>query len=266
LALTTEGELGVQRLQYTALLARRARLQAELDSATAIAFPPELLQRQADPAIAQLIAREEAIFKSDRDAFNTEIDSLNQLKSLLNSEVTSLGAKIKNVDQEVALTRQALNNTTALVQRGLAIAPREFTQHQVALETETRRLDLDTASLRAKEDIGKADQAIVELRNKTRINIQTELADVEQKIPQLLARIAASQQLVGQTGSAGGPARAPKTVCLITRQADRGPQQIEADESTRLEPGDTVNVLRTGDAKQAADPPPATNQPARAAK
>src|SRR4029077_13550665 len=108
-----------------------------------IVFPPELLQRQRDPTVAQLIAREEAMFKSDRDAFNAAIDSLNQLKALLNSEVTSLGAKIKNVDQEVALTRQALNNTTALVQRGLAIAPREFTQHQVGLETEAWRTPPD---------------------------------------------------------------------------------------------------------------------------
>ena len=264
LALTTEGELSVQRLQYTALLARRARLQAELDNAASISFPPELLQRQSDPTIAQLIAREEAMFKSDRDAFNSEIEALNQLKSLLSSEVTSLGAKIKNVDQEVALTRQELNNTTALVQRGLAIAPREYSQRQAALETETRRLDLDTASLRAKEDIGKADQAIVELRNKTHSNLQVELADAEQKIPQLLARIAASEQLVGQSGPTG----AAKTTCLITRLSERGPQQIEADEATAVEPGDTINVLRTGGTKpqQAADPSPVLKSPPRAAK
>src|SRR5579872_5493420 len=46
LALTTEGELGAQRLQYNALLARRARLQAELDNASSITFPPELLRSQ----------------------------------------------------------------------------------------------------------------------------------------------------------------------------------------------------------------------------
>ena len=264
LALTTEGELGVQRLQYTALLARRARLQAELDNTASIIFPPELLQRQSDPNVAQLIAREQAVLKSDRDAFNTEIDSLNQLKSLLNSEVTSLDSKIKKVDQEVALTKQELDSTTALVQRGLAVAPREYAQHQAALETETRRLDLDTASLRAKEDIGKADQAIVELRNKTRGNIQSELADVEQKIPQLAARIASSEQLVGNTSNANG-AHPPKTTCLITRRSDREPKQIEADEAALVEPGDTLNILRTGNpgAQQVVVPPPAIDPPPR---
>jgi len=257
LALTTEGELGAQRLQYTALLARRARLQAELDNAATITFPAELLQAQNDPNVARAIAREQDILKSDRDALSTEIDALQQLKSLLGSEVTSLDAKIKNVDQEVALTKQELESTTALVQRGLAVAPREYTQHQAALETETRRLDLDTASLRAKEDIGKADQAIVELRNKTHTAVETELADVEQKIPQLAARISASEQLVGQTWSGADPAQAPKTQCLITRRSDGGTKQIEADESAQVEPGDTVDVLRRGNAtmQQAIDPP-----------
>lgn len=259
LALTTEGELGAQHLQYTALLARRARLQAELDNAASITFPPELLRSQNDPNVAQAMAREEAILKSDRDAFSTEIDSLQQLKSLLTGEVTSLDAKIKNVDQEVALTKQELESTTALVQRGLAVAPREYTQHQAALETETRRLDLDTASLRAKEDIGKADQALVELRNKTRTNIQTELADVEQKLPQLAVRIAAGEQLVGQAQSGTDASHPPKTKCLITRRSDGTAKQIDADDSAQVEPGDTIDVLhgRAATMQQATDPPAA---------
>jgi exopolysaccharide production protein ExoF len=267
LAITTSGELGVLRLQYNALLARRARLQAEFDDAASITFPPELLQRQSDPNIAQLIAREEATFKSGRDSLNMEIDTLNQLKSLLSGEVTSLQAKIKNVDQEVALSKQELDNTTALVQRGLAIAPREYTQREAALQTEGRRLDLDTASLRAKEDIGKADQAIIELRNKTRSNIESELADVEQKLPQIAARIAASEMIVGHEGDTNGPAQASKTRCLIVRRSDRGPKQIEADENALVEPGDSINVLRSQDvgAKQALDPP-ATDPPPRASK
>ena len=248
LAITTTGELGVLHLQYDGLLARRARLQAELNNDAAITFPDELLRRQSDPNIAQLIAREQAMFKSQRDMLNTELDSLNQLKSLLTGEVTSLQAKTKNVDQEVALTKKELDDTTALVQRGLAIAPREYTQHQAALQTESRRLDLDTASLRAKEDIGKADQAIIELRNKTRNDIETELADVEQKLPQIAARIASSEAIVGHDGNANAAVQQSQVTCLITRRSAGNTKQIEADETALIEPGDTIKVLRADNA------------------
>ncbi|HEV2185713.1 MAG TPA: polysaccharide biosynthesis/export family protein [Stellaceae bacterium] len=269
LAITTAGELGVLHLQYDGLLARRARLQAELNDDASITFPDELLRRQSDPNIAQLIAREQAMFKSRRDMVNTELDSLNQLKSLLTGEVTSLQAKTKNVDQEVALTKKELDDTTALVQRGLAIAPREYTQHQAALQTESRRLDLDTASLRAKEDIGKADQAIIELRNKTRNDIETELADVEQKIPQIAARIASSETIIGHDSGANAAAQQSQVMCLITRRSGGNTKQIEADETALVEPGDTIKVLRADNtASQTAVPNPRTvdDLPPRGAK
>src|SRR5580700_8199160 len=109
LLLTTAGDLRVLRLQYSALLARRARLQAQLDDAPAINFPPELQRQQNDSGIAQLMQRETAMFNTQRDAVHSELDALNQLKSLLNAEVTSLQSKMKIVDQELGLMKQELN-------------------------------------------------------------------------------------------------------------------------------------------------------------
>jgi protein involved in polysaccharide export with SLBB domain len=252
LLLTTAGDLRVLRLQYNQLLARRARLQAQLDDANAIAFPPELQRKQNDPNVAQMIQREQAIFTAQRDAMSSELDALNQLKSLLNGEVGSLQQKMKNVDQELTLLNQEFKSTSTLVQQGLAIAPREFSLRETQLETQGRRLDLDTAALRAKEDIGRADQSIIELRAKTRNQIQTELADVEQKIPQTAARIATSTTIVDrETNAPTGASVAaadPVTTCLILRHIGGKAKQIEADETAQVEPGDTIKVLRAGEA------------------
>ena len=148
----------------------------------------------------------------------------------------------------MSLTKKELDDTTALVQRGLAIAPREYTQHQAALQTEGRRLDLDTASLRAKEDIGKADQAIIELRSKTQNDTETELADVEQKIPQIAARIASSEAIIGHDSGANAAAQQSQAMCLITRRSAGSTKQIEANETALVEPGDTIKVLRADNA------------------
>jgi exopolysaccharide production protein ExoF len=258
LVFTTTGELQVLRLEYGGLLARHARLQAEFDGADKIAFPPEL--QQNNPEIAQLIQREQSMFAARREAVRSELEALNQLKSLLNSEVAALQAKMKNLDAELAMMRGEVANTSALVKQGLAIAPREFTLKQTELETEGRRLDLDTAALRAKEDIGKADQAIVELRNKTHIEIQVELADVERKIPETDARIKASSMILDQHNTRPGsqqPDDEGSTVYLILRPGNDS-KEITAQETTPIAPGDTIKIIRPNEslAPSAANPSP----------
>jgi protein involved in polysaccharide export with SLBB domain len=259
LVLNASGDLRVLRLQYNQLLAQRARLEAEQNDANAMTIPPELQRRQNDPQIAQLIQREQAMFTAHRDAETSEMNAVNELKSLLSGEVASLQQKMSNLDQELSLRKQELNNTTSLVQRGLAIAPREYEQRETELETEGRRFDLDTAALRAKEDIGKADQSMVELRNKDHSQIQSELAEVEQKIPETAARIATNSAIVDRENGAATANNAdtagedPPAICLIMRTSDGKAKQINGDEITQVEPGDTIKVLRAGSGQTAPD-------------
>lgn len=269
LVLNAAGDLRVLRLQYNEFLAQRARLQAELGGANSMTVPPELQSQQGDPEVARLIQREQTMFVAHRDALTSEVNALNQLKTLLNGEVSSLQDKMKNVDQELSLRKQELNNTTTLVQRGLAIAPRAYEQRESEMETEGRRLDLDTAALRAKEDIGKADQSIVELRNKTQSQVQSELAEVEQKIPETAARIATAETIVGHEGgtsaetvaSAGNAAgEDPPAICIIVRTSDGQKKQINGDEASEIEPGDTIKVLRA-----TGENPPANQAESQAA-
>ncbi|HXC28705.1 MAG TPA: polysaccharide biosynthesis/export family protein [Stellaceae bacterium] len=248
LLLTTAGDLRVHRLEYEQLLARRARLEAELNDANAITFPQGLTREQNDPNIAQLIQREESIFATRRDAMSSQINALNQLKSLLNSEVASLQDKMKNMDQELGLMKEEVNNTSSLVQRGLAIAPREYSLRETELDTASRRLDLDTAALRAKEDIGKADESIIELRNKTRDQTQSDLADVEQKLSETAARIATGTMIVDREQSgATNPATAGDDAaakCVILRREDGKTTQLQGNEASFVEPGDTITIQR----------------------
>ncbi len=247
--LTTAGELRVLQIEHSGLLARRARLQAELADANELRFPPQLLAQQKDANIAQAIAQEQATFTAHRDAVKSQTEALNRLKELLNSEVSSLQQKMAKMDQELTLLKQELTSTTSLVQRGLAAAPREFNLRQTELETETRRLDLDTAVLRAREDIGKADQSIIELRNKTRNENLAELAQVESKLAQTAARIRTNQMLMAQDGAApdaegmlGDDLGAPSYT--IIRRDGAEAHEIAATENTEVQPGDTVQVKR----------------------
>ena len=247
--LTSAGDLQVLLLGQQSLLARRARLRAELDGSAKIAFPPELLQHQGEPAVAQAIQREQAIFTARTDALRSQTDALNKLKDLLNGEIASLQSKMKDVDQELALLKGELSTTSSLVQRGLAAAPREFSLRQTELQTQGRRLDLDTAALRAHEDIGKADQSILELRNKMRAEDATELAQVDDKLTENGARIKTAQAIAEQESAqpdlaAVLAAQTGPLMYSIIRRDNGGVHRIAAAESTDVEPGDTIEVRR----------------------
>jgi protein involved in polysaccharide export with SLBB domain/predicted nucleic acid-binding Zn-ribbon protein len=249
--LTTAGDLQVLQADNNALMARRARLRAELDGAGKIAFPNELLQQQGDPGVAKLTNQEQAIFASRRDAFRSETDALNRLKDLLNGEVVSLQSKIKNVDQQLTLLKSELATVSSLVQRGLAPSPREFSMRQTELQTEAQRLDLDTATLRAREEIGKADQAIIELTNKTRNAALAELSEVEGKLAQTASRIKTNRAILEQEGA--GPdvsallnEQLAPPIYSIIRRVGEDIQKLAATEGTVVEPGDTIEVKRGG--------------------
>jgi exopolysaccharide production protein ExoF len=250
-SMTTAGELRVLQFEYSGLLARGARLQAELDGGDKIAFPPELLQRQNEPEIARLIKREQVMFTARGDALNSQLAALQGLKDLISGEVASLKEKTNTMDKELALLKQELSNTTSLVKQGLAVAPREFSLRQTEIEAQGRRLDVDTSILRAREDVGKADQAMIELRNKTRGEILTELAQVESKLTETAARIKTNAAIVGTDREIIGPGMAAlseeQTAApqyVIRRKSGDEVQQIAADETSSVQPGDTVEVKR----------------------
>lgn len=258
--LTAVGDLRVLRLQYDALLARHARLQTELNGAAAVTFPAELEQRKNNPAVAQLIAREQSMFAARQNAERSQQQALANLESLLNSEVGSLQAKMKNVDRELSMLKGEVTNTTALVQRGLDTAPREYTLRQTMLETADQRIDLNTAELRAKEDIEKANQAMVDLRSKTVSEIETDLSDTERKLSQTSARIATDQMIVGaEAGDPGSRATDGPATYTIVRPDNGRERNIAATEMTPVEPGDTIKVMSPVSSTDAAavDPPPA---------
>lgn len=249
--ISSVGDLRVLQLDFNALSARRATLKAELDGTAKIAFPRELIEQQGDPAVAQLIEQQQTMFNSRAAALRSEIDALNRLKDLLNGQVTSMAAKMNNLDQELTLLKNELAGTSSLVQRGLAVAPREFALRQTELQTEGRRLDLDTAMLRAREDIAKADQALIELNNKMRDAALTELSQVESKLAQTAARIKISRAIIAQEST--GPDLAavlgqdlgPPSYSIIRQGGDK-PETLGATDASLVQPGDTIEVKRAG--------------------
>ncbi|GJE62294.1 hypothetical protein MPOCJGCO_4427 [Methylobacterium trifolii] len=153
-----------------------------------------------------------------------------------------------------------------LVAKGLAVAPRQYLLERTAAEIESKQLDLDTAILRAKQEMTKAERSIIDFRNDRRREILSDLqlararrAEAEQRsetartlvyeaetiAPRLIADRIRSQRVV--------------PVYSLVRQSHDGPRTIPATDSTLLEPGDVVKVdSNEADTQASAMPGPVT--------
>ena len=76
-----------------ALAAEQARLAAERDGAAEIAFPPELAERQADPAVAEVIAGQRQILDSRNQLIAGQTAVLEQRIRQYEAEIGSLKAQ-----------------------------------------------------------------------------------------------------------------------------------------------------------------------------
>jgi polysaccharide export outer membrane protein/exopolysaccharide production protein ExoF len=244
------GDLDLLAQSADALQVRRARLRAELDEAEAITLPEELAARAGEAAIVRLVADETLILQSRREAFHSQRDALEQLKLFLAQEVTSLQAQLETIDRQMDLTNQELDGVLSLVQQGLATAPRQLALERTVAELQGDRLNMETTLLRARQEISRADIAIIDLSNKRANETSIELRDIEVSLEENSRRAVTSRALLYEA-QVIAPQRLNEwsgvseiePVYTIVRENGAAAGDVVAAESTAVGPGDTVRVV-----------------------
>lgn len=248
-SISIRGNLRLLGVQRDTLLARRARLQAELQGIDTIPFPPELAKRQAEPSIAQLVREEQLLFEARRTALKMQIESLTQQRILLTKEVDSLRAKSETQERQLSSIRRELESVGSLVTRGLAVAPRQLSLERLSAEIEASRIDLNTAMLRAQQDASKTERSILELRNQRQNDVIVELRQTQAKIDEASEQIGTSEKLVYEVEvtapaaeSERSQAQMAQPIYSIIRRGDGGTQEKVVTENTPVKPGDVLKV------------------------
>jgi polysaccharide biosynthesis/export protein ExoF len=231
-------------------IARRARLETELAAGGTIAMPPEL---RDEPDAVRLIAEEMAVMTARRDALQSQLAALAELKNLYAKEVQSLENKMAIQEKQISLARRELKNVGSLVEKGLAVSSRELTLQQMVADLESRMLDFQTAAVRAKQEIGKAERDSVDLQQERKAKIMEELQDARAAIEQLGTKLQTSRALIDEA-SITAPRLAferssrdsqPPRYSVVRRIGGIS-RETRVEESASVEPGDVVRVDRGG--------------------
>ncbi|MCE4222921.1 HlyD family type I secretion periplasmic adaptor subunit [Methylobacterium sp. C25] len=233
------------------LAARGARDEAERDGAATVMFPPELLEKIADPTVARLIDGEARLFVLRITARAGQKAQLRERMAQLREEIGGLTQQAAAKEREIALIQSELAGVRQLYAKNLVPFSRVtlLERDGARLEGERGQLIAQTAS--AKGKITETELQILQIDQDLRTESGKDLAEIRGKRSELVEkRIAAEDQLkrvelrAPQSGTVhqltvhtvGGLVTPNEPAMLIVPSADQ--LAVEA----RIQPQDIDNV------------------------
>ncbi|XSC45577.1 hypothetical protein ACF1BQ_005675 [Bradyrhizobium sp. RDT10] len=208
-----------------------------------IALPPELAN---DKDVSSLLEEEATILTTRRDALQSQLTAFSELRSLYEKEIASLQSKRATQEKQVALAQRELKTVGSLVEKGLAVTSREFALERVTADLQSAMLDVDTALVRARAEMRKAERDATDLVKDSKAKASSELREAKANIEQLINRMATSETLIAEAPP--GPRIGPHGTVgkslsyFVQRRKDGVMATFAADEGTLVQPGDVVRV------------------------
>lgn len=174
---------------------RIARLIAERDG-DALRVPQSLAPREQDPAIAQLIASEKALFAARASTRRGQKDLLQSNIRQFGEQIAGLEAQEKSKGEQLEIIAREMKGVQELYGKGLVPLARltALQREQARLEGERGQMTSSLAETRAK--IGQAQLQIVQIDQDFRSEVMKDLREAQDREAEFSQKdIAAQDQL-----------------------------------------------------------------------
>ncbi|MEK1931909.1 MAG: polysaccharide biosynthesis/export family protein [Pararhizobium sp.] len=235
---------------------RIARLQAEVSGAKEMRFDQGA---QEDRELAAAILQQEKLILAARiNVVNRQSKSLVELRDLISGEIGVTEKKIAGTDQDIESIKKEVANTKSMVERGIALPSRQADLERTLRSYHADRLDLVTAILRARQSIAETTRNLEGLYDKEQTEVASQLQSEQAVLDQLTLKRDTTQKLLlnalsdgMESGTLGGSVTLAFT---ITRRTGETVSEIPASDTTFLQPGDVVRVLRKASETSRASP------------
>ncbi len=256
--IASSGDLEEAELDYTRLLVRQARLEAELEGKDSFEIPAEFRE---DPKAAA-IAKEELGFMMARSStLRSQLATLKDIQALNEQEITTLDDKIKSQHVQIKLSTEELKGVVSLREKGLAVSSRQMSLQREVADAESKLLDLEIASVRSKQALKKAERDGEDVRSTRISEIEKDLQDVRPKLEHAKVQMRTSALLITEATTTTPAILAarendmrPKPTFSVVREGNGGSQKLVVDANTRLRPRDTVEVVTMDAPKEVESP------------
>ena len=238
------GDINVLASERIALLARQARLNAEISGQTRVSYPDDLLQKQKEAVVKLAIQQEDLLFEGRREAIKEQLATINQAKNILRSQLSSLEAKDSSISRQLYLTRKDLANVNDLAAKGMTIAQRQIGAEQTVASFESSKLDVQIATLKAQQDLSQTERDAVNIVTKFKTESLSEAAAVKAQLDVNFEKNRTAKSLLAEaksySSSSISAAETPSVNYSILRVGAE--KFVPAEITTRVEPGDVLDV------------------------
>lgn len=238
------GNILVLDNQRIFLLAKRARLIAERDGKAQLDLTPELEKASARTSIFD---DENTILQVRKRKMELQLTALKDLRALLALEIESMEQKADLQKHQVGLAREEFEKVGSLAKKGLVVSTRMLSSERTVADLEGRLLDLESAILRAKQDVSETQQDEINIKNSFENDIAIELQSVEAELKEVAFKMQTQLDLMSETlgvaeqqqSQDGAGSEAQYT---LVRQQNGKLEELQVDENTAVLPGDVVKV------------------------
>jgi HlyD family secretion protein len=226
----TRANLAIVTKGLTELEARKARLEAERDGLQVINFPKDLLQRSADPDVAEAMAGERKLFDLRRAARTGQKSQLRERVDQLGQEIVGLGSQKAAKEQEISLIQRELTGVRELYAKNLVPLTRI-----TSLERESARLggelgQIVASTAQAKGKIAELQLQIIQVDQDLASDVAKEMREIDAKIGEYVERKVTSLDQLKRTDI-----RAPQDGVVF--------QSIVHTVGGVIPPGETIMVI-----------------------
>jgi HlyD family type I secretion membrane fusion protein len=193
--------------QYVALAAQEARLLTEREMRETLIFPAVLEARRHRPTVHEILAGQERIFASGRDALKGQIDVLRQRIAQLQAQIAALQAQRQSGAVQLTFIAEELAGVKELFDKGFERKPRLLALLREAASLEGQQGEYEGRMAQAREAIAEAEleilnakrsrvkEAAVELRE-----IQMRKAEIEERLSEAAAKLNRRDVIAPQAG------------------------------------------------------------------
>lgn len=195
-ATITRANVAIVTRAVDELAARKARLEAERGGAEVMVIPDELMLRQTDRTVVQLIEGEQTLFELRRSARTGQKAQLRYRVTQLEEEVSGLTAQARAKAQEIVLVQRELAGARDLWDKNLMPITKLTALEREAVRLEGERAQLMSHSAQSKGKIAETELQIIQIDRDLTSEVGKELREVDSKVGELLERrVAAEEQL-----------------------------------------------------------------------
>jgi HlyD family secretion protein len=191
--------LDIMQNQADAFTAQLARFQAESMGSRKVTFPPEMLARANDPAIATLIRDQEFLFATRLQFYESQNEILEQRVQQIDSSIVGIKAQLDATDDSIKLTQQELDGYQTLFEKGFAPKTLILRYQRSLSDLAGRRGQLIAQITQAQQQKGETRMQIATQRDQRISQAADGVRQMQMSLADVMPRVTAAKVMLADT-------------------------------------------------------------------